>query len=119
MLSSVRLSVDIGFISFRFYSKSEELHISQCDLIRIIPLLFDSNRQLSTIGFFCPSLKKKYVLFLLFIITLRGEIQSISSLWVSFVFFVMDYCVMFSVTRKSRFQDYKFEFVPIFGIHLR
>ena len=80
MLSSVRLSVDIGFISFRFYFKSEELHISQCDLIRIIPLLFDSNRQLSTIGFFCPSLKKKYVLFLLFIITLRGEIQSISSL---------------------------------------
>ena len=59
MLSSVRLSVDIGFISFRFYFKSEELHISQCDLIRIIPLLFDSNRQLSTIGFFCPSLKKK------------------------------------------------------------
>lgn len=59
MLSSVRLSVDIGFISFRFYFKSEELHISQCDLIRIIPLLFDSNRQLSTISFFCPSLKKK------------------------------------------------------------
>ena len=56
MLSSVRLSVDIGFISFRFYFKSEELHISQCDLIRIIPLFFDSNRQLSTIGFFCPSL---------------------------------------------------------------
>lgn len=56
MLSSVRLSVDIGFILFRFYFKSEELHISQCDLIRIIPLFFDSNRQLSTIGFFCPSL---------------------------------------------------------------
>ena len=63
MLSSVRLSVDIGFISFRFYFKSEELHISQCDLIRIIPLLFDSNRQLSTIGFFCPSLKKNMYYF--------------------------------------------------------